>query len=216
MGNLVRLCDRAIYLRKGTLVMDGLVREVVNAYEQTVISLDEEILHAQQYAERERREGRRSVFSILRAFTKANGVVSPILYVGEEAEIVIEYHSEKAFEDVWVGIEVYSHLEGAFVSTLTNKDCRVGDFRKPCEMKVAIHQGDGTIKFKCNPLLYGPGSYFFHFSVFSQASVASGLMEYSDAILHQRYVGQFRIKHRDHLYFEKTRIVEPPLEVEGT
>jgi ABC-type polysaccharide/polyol phosphate transport system ATPase subunit len=216
MRSLVRLCDRAIYLRKGNIVMEGPVREVANAYEQTVISLDEEMLHAQQTALAKQSFARPSPVSIVRSFNRANGVPSSILYVGEEAEIVVEYRSEITFEDVWVGLEVYSHLEGAFVSTLTNKECRVGDFRKPCEMKVTIRQGGGEIRFKCNPMLYGPGLYFYHFSLFSQEAVSAGQMEYSDAILHQRYVGQFRVKQRDHLYFEKIRLVEPPLVVEAT
>ncbi len=213
MRTLVHLCDRALYLRKGRLVMQGLIRDVVNSYEKAVLGFDEELLHAQQSLVKDTPLSPKGPFSILRTYTKSNGEVSPVLFVGERAEVVIEYESQTAFDDVWVGLELYSHLEGNFVSTLHNKACRVGDLRKPCEMTVHIVKGRGILTFKCDPLLYGPGLYFYHFSLFTRECVDGKRMEYADAILHQRYVGQFRVKHRDSLYFEKIQIVEPPLEV---
>ncbi len=213
MPTLTRLCDRALYLSNGSLVMEGHIRDVACEYERATLTVSDAARHAQNLVHPQEPQAPKGSFSITRAFSKANGEVSPLLYVGEAAEIVIEYESDAAIEDVWVGLEIYSQLEGMFVSTLTNKTCRGGDLRKPYEMKVSIAQGRGTVTFKLDPLLYGTGLYFYHFSLFAKESVERKSMEYVEAILHQRYAGHFRVKHRDALATERTQIVEPPLEV---
>lgn len=213
MRTIVQLCDRALYLRQGRLVAQGPVREVVSEYEKTLLTADEALLEAQRGGSRDGADERRGPVRLLSTSVKANAEPSPVLYVGETAELLIGYESDAALEDVWVGVELYSQLEGSFVSTLANTTCRVGNLRKPCKMRVDLVKGRGTIVFKFDPLLYGPGLYFYHFSLFTKECVQAQRMDYLDALVHQRYVGHFRVKHRDDLYFERMQIVEPPLEV---
>jgi len=213
MGTLMKLCDRGIYLRKGRVVLDGPIREVVSEYEKTILTQDEELLHARRTPAHDGRTAARTPFRITGTSIASGGEPASILHVGENASIVVHYESEQDIPDPWIGIEIYSNLEGAFVTTLANDSCRYGDLRHAERIRTDLARGTGWIAFEMDPLLLGAGSYFFHFSLFSTQSVREGRMNYGDALLHQRYVGQFRVKQREKMFFETTRLVEHPLRV---
>ena len=122
--------------------------------------------------ERKRQEKRvkNKGFKIQKVDYFSAGKPSDILYVCEDAEIKISYSSEFSSSNIFVGLELYSQDDMRFISTLSNKHCRKNEERKLYNVPINLNKGKGAFSFKFSPLLLGPESYTFHFTIFSKSS----------------------------------------------
>ena len=214
MGSLQRLCHRGIYLSKGEVVSDGAIREVIKEYENEVMQNDVDTLRLTKQRESTTGGHARSC-RVTEFITRAGGDQNAaVLYTGEEAELIVAYDALENFEDVWVGLELYHGLEGAFVATLTNDHCRSWpDFEHVSSKPMTLKPGKGELVFSLNPLMLGGGHYYAHFSIFPMSDIRKHIMNYGEAILHERYVGNFHVKTRTKLYTDRICVAEFPLKV---
>lgn len=217
MASLIRLCDRGLYLREGKVVVEGAIADVAREYESIMLANDEKLLHEQRKSYETQASGRGSgSFRILGYALRCNGRPTDMLYVYEDCEITIQYESDDACEDVWVGLEIYSTGKETFVATICNRNCRFDDLTKLTPVQIDIKKGQGEVVICLSPMLLGGGSYHFHFLLFGRESWTNLRWQMDEAILYKLYAGQFRVKHRDAFAFERQSIVQLPHRVSVT
>ena len=128
MSTLMRLCDRGIYLRQGRVVSIGAIEDVAREYETVMLADDEALFDTKQETNNENEEPPGSgIFKILDVEFLSNGSPTEYLQVGEDAEVLIHFESERAFDDVLIGLEIHNVDQGVFVTRITNRSNRMGD-----------------------------------------------------------------------------------------
>ncbi len=146
LASVRRICDRALFLDRGTVAADGEIEYVVGAYQETVRAKERGELARATTAER---WGTRAVEITSVRIRDASGAESRVLRSGEPATIELDYRASAPIDDVAFGVAFYRDDGLACYGSNTHLD---GD-------RVAVAAGEGTIRFRTPRLELLEGRY---------------------------------------------------------
>lgn len=155
LNQVVELCDRAVLLNAGEVVIDGDPAEAVAMFR--------DILEGRRLAD----VGASALDPALLpkvlavSATPANPGVNGVLVPGDDLMITVKLNAPEALDDWVVGIQI-DNTTGQIIYGTTSK--RLG-------FEVLQMKGDLTVQFRLADIHLGPGKYFVNVSLMSDAGV---------------------------------------------
>jgi lipopolysaccharide transport system ATP-binding protein len=173
MQQIVQLCDRAIWIRQGSIVLDGPAGEVVNAYEAAM----EQAAHAGKMSEAETSEltdtlddGRRVFRWPSRRGVKFRRIA--ITADGEQRDVV--QARQKVAIELELGIEDTAKFGCTYLITVWTRDyhrlARIESERDEFHGRCGERR---TVRVDLGEMLIAPGDYLLTFAIYDRLNFAT-------------------------------------------
>jgi lipopolysaccharide transport system ATP-binding protein len=163
MDQVKKLCDRALWLRRGEMINCGPAKAVTDAFEEEMRleslrrTPDVPVLNTLQGIELRPRENR--VGSLEMTLTLVSLRPSPTFMTGGPLEVTISYHSPKRIKAP-VFVVAISRSDGTLCLDTNTQSAQVA---------VPDAEGPGTIRLAFDRLDLVPGTYFLDVGVFESS-----------------------------------------------
>ncbi|NSW52298.1 MAG: ABC transporter ATP-binding protein [Anaerolineae bacterium] len=166
MGLVKAVCEKAIYIEKGTIKQFGETGDVVDAYNH---ALDQRRIHAHDHV-RGGVTNQKGVCEISRVTIIGKGLDQDPLMPSRAALIGIEYHAFRDVGEIAIVLRIIRSDGLPCAALYSQKD----------QASLLIEKGDGRIEVTLSPLQLFPGTYYVVVTIKDKDQWVVHDMAYSD------------------------------------